>query len=35
MKLFSDPRGITMVVVGLIMMSIGGFVMYRMVRFDI
>lgn len=35
MKLFSDPRGIVMVVVGLAMMSIGGFVMYRMVRFEI
>lgn len=35
MKLFNDPRGITMVVVGLAMMSIGGFVMYRMVRFEI
>jgi tight adherence protein B len=35
MRLFSDPRGVVMVVVGLIMMSIGGFVMYRMVRFEI
>lgn len=35
MKLFEDPRGIVMVVIGLAMMSCGGFVMYRMVKFEI
>jgi tight adherence protein B len=35
MKLFIDPRGVLMTVVGLVMMSIGGFVMFRMVRFEI
>lgn len=35
MKLFQDPRGIVMVSVGLAMMFCGGFVMYRMVKFEI
>lgn len=35
MKLFDDPRGIAMVAVGLCMMACGGFVMFRMVRFEI
>lgn len=35
MKLFDDPRGIVMVVIGLCMMACGGFVMFRMVRFEI
>lgn len=35
MKLFHDPRGVVMVVVGMFMMFCGGFVMFRMVRFEI
>ncbi len=35
MKLFNDPRGVALVVGGLIMMMCGGFVMFRMVRFEI
>lgn len=34
-KLFVDPRGMVMVGVGLAMMACGGFVMYRMVKFEI
>ena len=35
MKLFNDPRGVALVVGGLFMMACGGFVMFRMVRFEI
>jgi len=35
MQLFVDPRGIAMVAGGLFMIACGGFVMYRMVNFEI
>lgn len=35
MKLFNDPRGMALAVGGLFMMACGGFVMFRMVRFEI
>ncbi len=35
MRWFDDPRGIALVVGGLFMMCCGGFVMFRMVRFEI
>ncbi len=35
MKLFTDPRGMALTIAGLFMMTCGGFVMFRMVRFEI
>ena len=35
MQLFEDPRGIFMVSFGLFMIFCGGFVMFRMVNFEI
>jgi Flp pilus assembly protein TadB len=34
-RLFEDPRGTVMLGIGLAMMACGGFVMFRMVRFEI